>query len=83
MTLPDFTWFNLLQSLTYVEIPVIISTSEAELLWTRRDSKINWRERFASIYAVPEIVEGADELNEEGLTMKEEREEKWQQENDE
>ena len=85
----DYTWYNLLQSLTYVDpttlhgsTPVIPNTPAAFLLWTRRDSKIDWRARFASIYAPIVVEEGADELNEEGMTMKEEREERWREENE-
>lgn len=84
----DYTWYNLLQSLTYTSTPAPLASTpstaaSALLLWTRRDSKIDWSARFASIYRRDDLDDPTNdgERDEDGLTMKEEREQKWEQEN--
>lgn len=81
----DYTWYNLLQSITYTQAPATPSApttaASALLLWTRRDSKIDWSARFASVFRRDDLEDPeGDDRDEDGLTMKEERELKWKEE---
>lgn len=85
----DYTWYNLLQMLTYEPSAAPLtpsaptSSAAALLLWTRRDSKIDWAARFASVFRRDDLEDPeGDDRDEEGMTMKERREEKWKVEND-
>ncbi|SCV71575.1 BQ2448_3163 [Microbotryum intermedium] len=82
----NYTWYLLLQRLTYVDpasrAPAY-SESDGLPTWRRGDSKINWAERFASINRRDDLEQLlASETDENGLTMQEERELKWAEENE-
>lgn len=82
----DYTWYLLLQSLTYVEPsqrkPAYSATNGLPT-WLRSESKEDWAARFASIHRRDDLEERDPERDEDGLTMKEERELKWVEENEE
>lgn len=50
--------------------------------WRRGDSKVDWAARYASINRRDDIERGPSDEDENGLTMKEEREAKWREENE-
>lgn len=50
--------------------------------WRRGDSKVDWAARFASIHRRDDLEKGPSDEDDEGRTMKEEREEKWREENE-
>ncbi|SGY62211.1 BQ5605_C007g04665 [Microbotryum silenes-dioicae] len=82
----DYTWYLLLQRLTYVD-PASRSPAYSESdglpTWRRGDSKINWAERFASINRRDDLEKPLVlDTDENGLTMQEERELKWAEENE-
>lgn len=75
----DYAWYLLLRSITYS--PSGGSSTPASLLvWTRRDSKVAWSSEYAALFRAPLVElggeEGRDE-DDEGVTMKEERERRW------
>ncbi|KAK4050775.1 hypothetical protein OIV83_003196 [Microbotryomycetes sp. JL201] len=81
----NYTWYLLLQSLTYVE-PSKRRTAYSETnglpTWLKSEAKEDWAARFANIYRRDDIESHESDHDENGLTMKEERELKWKEENE-
>ena len=50
--------------------------------WRRGDSKVDWAARYASIFRRDDTERGPSDEDEDGRTMKEEREDKWREENE-
>lgn len=82
----DYTWYLLLQALTWTE-PQDRKASYAESnglpKWRASDAKEDWAEHFANIMRRDDTETKEADLDEDGLTMKEERELKWAEENQE
>ncbi|KAK4047859.1 hypothetical protein OIO90_006020 [Microbotryomycetes sp. JL221] len=81
----DYTWYLLLQSLTYVEPSkrkLAYSDANGLPTWRKSEAKEDWAQRFANIYRRDDIESHESDHDENGLTMKEERELKWKQENE-
>ncbi|BGP18636.1 hypothetical protein JCM10213_004186 [Rhodosporidiobolus nylandii] len=82
----NYTWYLLLQSLTYVspeERKQQYSESNGLPTWRASEAKEDWAARFANIFRRDDIDERDLERDENGLTQKEERELKWAEENEE
>ncbi|GAA6013551.1 hypothetical protein JCM10207_004772 [Rhodosporidiobolus poonsookiae] len=83
----NYTWYLLLQSLTYVspeERKRTYSEGKGLPTWLASEAKEDWAARFASIFRRDDLAEREPtDRDENGLTMKEERELKWAQENEE
>lgn len=83
--LPDYTWFLLLESYTF-ENPADrrrkYADSNGVPTWRKGDAQQDWAQRFANVFAhdASETVESDHDEN--GLTLKEERELKWKEENE-
>ncbi|GAA5823749.1 hypothetical protein JCM11251_003279 [Rhodosporidiobolus azoricus] len=82
----NYTWFLLLQSLTYVtpeERKQRYSESNGLPTWRASEAKEDWAARFATIFRRDDLEDpdGTD-TDENGLTMREERELKWKEENE-
>ncbi|BGP10218.1 hypothetical protein JCM10049v2_006101 [Rhodotorula toruloides] len=83
----NYTWYLLLQSFTYVT-PAERGRSYAEgdgvPTWRKGDVSQDWAAHFASIFRRDDLDQGVEEteVDENGLTMKEERELKWKEENE-
>ncbi|POY72333.1 hypothetical protein BMF94_4635 [Rhodotorula taiwanensis] len=81
----NYTWFLLLESYTF-ESPADrrqkYAGSNGVPQWRKGDAQQDWAQRFASVFAhdASETVESDHDEN--GLTMKEERELKWKEENE-
>jgi hypothetical protein len=75
----------LLQSQTYTPTPVPTASGSTLPTWRRGDSKIDWSAQYAAIHR-PVVAEEEDEtvegVDDDGITMREEREEKWREENE-
>jgi hypothetical protein len=86
-TSTDYTWYLLLQSLTYVtpeERKSTYAASKGVPTWRASEAKEDWAERFANIFRRDDLEEQEPaDRDEDGLTMKEERELKWAEENEE
>jgi len=82
----DYTWYLLLQALTWTE-PQDRKASYAESnglpKWRASDAKEDWAEHFANIMRRDDTETKEADVDEDGLTMKEERELKWAEENQE
>jgi len=85
-SLADYTWYLLLQALTWTE-PQARKASYAESnglpKWRASDAKEDWAEHFANIMRRDDTETKEADVDEDGLTMKEERELKWAEENEE
>ncbi|GAA5889257.1 hypothetical protein JCM6882_000689 [Rhodosporidiobolus microsporus] len=82
----NYTWYLLLQSLTYVtpeERKARYADSTGLPTWRASEAKEDWAARFASIFRRDDLddPDGTD-TDENGLTMREERELKWKEENE-
>ncbi|GEM10464.1 F-box domain, cyclin-like domain containing protein [Rhodotorula toruloides] len=83
----NYTWYLLLQSFTYVA-PEDRGRSYAEgdgvPTWRKGDASQDWAAHFASIFRRDDLDQGVEEadVDENGLTLKEERELKWKEENE-
>ncbi|BGP34203.1 hypothetical protein JCM10296v2_006018 [Rhodotorula toruloides] len=83
----NYTWYLLLQSFTYVT-PAERGRSYAEgdgvPTWRKGDASQDWAAHFANIFRRDDLDQGVEEaeVDENGLTMKEERELKWKEENE-
>ena len=80
----DYTWYLLIQSQTYTPTPTPTASGSTLPTWRRGDSKIDWSAEYATIHR-PVVVEeddGEEGVDDEGVTMREEREEKWREENE-
>ncbi|KAG0663551.1 hypothetical protein C6P46_002447 [Rhodotorula mucilaginosa] len=83
--LTDYTWYLLLESFTYedpTERRRKYADSDGTPTWRKGDAQQDWAQRFANVFShdVSETVESDHDEN--GLTMKEERELKWKEENE-
>ncbi|GAA5859728.1 hypothetical protein JCM5353_008322 [Sporobolomyces roseus] len=82
----NYTWYLLLQALTWTE-PQDRKASYAESnglpKWRASDAKEDWAEHFANIMRRDDTETKEADVDEDGLTMKEERELKWAEENQE
>lgn len=81
----DYTWFMLLQRLTWIPQTGSKPYDETDGLpkWRKADSKVDWAQRFANMYKDDAGNSREEsEFDENGLTMKEERELKWREENE-
>ncbi|GAA5850342.1 hypothetical protein JCM3766R1_004317 [Sporobolomyces carnicolor] len=83
----NYTWYLLLQSLTWTspeERKATYAESDGLPKWRASDASQDWAQHFANIMRRDDLEsrEAAD-TDENGLTMKEERELKWAQENEE
>ncbi|GAA5981091.1 hypothetical protein JCM11641_001450 [Rhodosporidiobolus odoratus] len=82
----NYTWYLLLQSLTYVspeERKRNYTETTGVPTWRASEAKEDWAARFANIFRRDDLEEEEAETDENGLTMKEERELKWKEENEE
>ncbi|BGP42286.1 hypothetical protein JCM10449v2_006291 [Rhodotorula kratochvilovae] len=82
----NYTWYLLLQNYTFID-PKDRTPTYAESTglptWRASEASEDWAARFASIFTRPEVEEGEEsEHDENGLTLKEERELKWRDENE-
>ncbi|GAA5857132.1 hypothetical protein JCM9279_006020 [Rhodotorula babjevae] len=82
----NYTWFLLLQSYTFTD-PAHRTPTYAESTglptWRSSEASQDWAAHFASIYQQPDVPEGDEsDHDENGLTLKEERELKWRDENE-
>ncbi|BGP57150.1 hypothetical protein JCM8202_005412 [Rhodotorula sphaerocarpa] len=81
----NYTWFLLLESYTF-ENPADrrrkYADSNGVPTWRKGDAQQDWAQRFANVFAhdASETVESDHDEN--GLTLKEERELKWKEENE-
>ncbi|GAA5869161.1 hypothetical protein JCM3774_003968 [Rhodotorula dairenensis] len=81
----NYTWYLLLESFTYedpTERRRKYADSDGTPTWRKGDAQQDWAQRFANVFShdVSETVESDHDEN--GLTMKEERELKWKEENE-
>ncbi|GAA5991759.1 hypothetical protein JCM10908_001126 [Rhodotorula pacifica] len=81
----NYTWFLLLESFTYEdpsERRRRYADSDGTPTWRKGDAQQDWAQRFANVFShdVSETVESDHDEN--GLTMKEERELRWKEENE-
>ncbi|GAA5926247.1 uncharacterized protein JCM15063_000225 [Sporobolomyces koalae] len=82
----NYTWYLLLQSLTWTspeERKATYAESNGLPKWRASDAKEDWAEHFANIMRRDDLESKEADVDEDGLTMKEERELKWAQENEE
>ncbi|GAA6024407.1 hypothetical protein JCM11491_003543 [Sporobolomyces phaffii] len=83
----NYTWYLLLQDLTWHSPEERTATTYAEAdglpKWRASDAKQDWAAHFANIMRRDDLESKEADVDENGLTMKEERELKWQHENDE
>lgn len=84
-TSKDWVWHCLLESVTWDPSSSSLSPNSASSLptWRRGDSKLDWAARYASIYSQDPLAIKESEVDEDGKTFQEEREEKWKEENEE
>ena len=85
LALTDYTWYLLLESFTYedpTERRRKYADSDGTPTWRKGDAQQDWAQRFANVFShdVADTVESDHDEN--GLTMKEERELKWKEENE-
>ncbi|KWU45864.1 hypothetical protein RHOSPDRAFT_32337 [Rhodotorula sp. JG-1b] len=81
----NYTWYLLLESFTYedpTERRRKYADSDGTPTWRKGDAQQDWAQRFANVFShdVADTVESDHDEN--GLTMKEERELKWKEENE-
>ncbi|GAA5824855.1 hypothetical protein JCM10212_005323, partial [Sporobolomyces blumeae] len=80
-----YTWYLLLQSLTYTspaDRKATYAESSGVPKWRSADASQDWAARFASIMRRDDLESKEADTDENGLTMKEERELRWKEEND-
>ncbi|GAA5856691.1 hypothetical protein JCM8547_005932 [Rhodosporidiobolus lusitaniae] len=83
----NYTWYLLLQSLTYVspeERKQRYAETKGIPTWRPSEAKEDWAARFATIFRRDDLAEKEpQDRDENGLTMQEERELKWAHEEEE
>lgn len=82
----NYTWYLLLQSLTWTspeERKATYAESNGLPQWRPNEAKEDWAQHFANIMRRDDTETKEADVDENGLTMKEERELKWAQENEE
>ncbi|KAI5478299.1 F-box domain, cyclin-like domain containing protein [Pseudohyphozyma bogoriensis] len=79
----NWSWFTLLESITYVSPSERTQTTSGLPTWRRGDSKVDWAARYASICRRDDVEKPPSDVDEDGLTFKEAREAKWKDENEE
>lgn len=82
----NYTWYLLLQSLTWTspeERKATYAESTGLPKWRPNEAKEDWAQHFANIMRRDDTETKEADVDENGLTMKEERELKWAQENEE
>ncbi|GAA5870087.1 hypothetical protein JCM1840_003577 [Sporobolomyces johnsonii] len=81
----NYTWYLLLQSLTYTtpaERKATYAQSTGLPTWRQGDANQDWAQHFANVMRRDDLESKEADVDENGLTMKEERELKWKEENE-